>query len=73
LLGYGFFSGIGKNVDALNAAEGSFFNCLRAGLTSFGNGAAPVTAVEFARRNVPNDVRPGSSELEEVVRQIKPR
>jgi chemotaxis protein MotA len=73
LLGYGFFSGIGKNVDALNAAEGSFFNCLRAGLTSFGNGAAPVTAVEFARRNVPNDVRPGSGELEEVVRQIKPR
>jgi chemotaxis protein MotA len=73
LLGYAVFGPIAKNVDALNAAETSFFNCMRAGLTSFGNGAAPVTAVEFARRNVPNADRPGSNELEEVVRQIKPR
>jgi chemotaxis protein MotA len=73
LLGYGFIGPIGKNINHLNAAESAFFNCLRSGLTSFGNGAAPVTAVEFARRNVPNSERPGSGELEEVVRQIKPR
>jgi chemotaxis protein MotA len=40
---------------------------------AFGNGAAPVTAVEFARRTIPSADRPGSTELEEVVRQIKPR
>jgi chemotaxis protein MotA len=73
LLGYGFIGPLAKFIDACNAAESQFYNSLRAGLTAFGNGAAPVTAVEFARRNIPNSERPGSVELEEVVRQIKPR
>jgi len=67
------FGPMAKNIDQVNAAEGYFFNALRAGLVAFGNGAAPVTAVEFARRNIPSPERPGSQELEEVVRQIKPR
>jgi chemotaxis protein MotA len=73
ILGYGVIGPLGKSIDSLNASEGHFYASLRAGLTAFGNGAAPVTAVEFARRNIPNNVRPGSGELEEVVRQIKPR
>jgi chemotaxis protein MotA len=73
LLGYGIFAPVAKNMDAINAAEIHFYNMLRSGLTAFGNGAAPVTAVEFARRNIPSGERPGSTELEEVVRQIKPR
>ena len=72
-LAYGVFAPLAKNIDQVNAAEGYFFNALRAGLVAFGNGAAPVTAVEFARRNIPSPERPGSQELEEVVRQIKPR
>jgi chemotaxis protein MotA len=72
-LSYGVFGPLAKNIDQVNAAEGHFFNALRAGLVAFGNGAAPVTAVEFARRNIPSPERPGSQELEEVVRQIKPR
>lgn len=73
LLSYGVFQPLAKHIDAVNGAEAFYFNCLRSGLTSFGNGAAPVTAVEFARRNIPSTERPGSGELEEVVRQIKPR
>ena len=73
LLGYGFISPLAKNIDQVNATESHFFNAMRAGLVAFGNGAAPVTAVEFARRNIPSTERPGSQELEEVVRQIKPR
>ena len=72
-LGYAIFGPIAKNIDQVNATESHFFNALRAGLVAFGNGAAPVTAVEFARRNIPSSERPGSQELEEVVRQIKPR
>jgi len=72
-LGYGVIAPVAKNIDAINSAEGYFYAMLRSGLTAFGNGAAPVTAVEFARRNIPNSERPGSTELEEVVRQIKPR
>jgi chemotaxis protein MotA len=73
LLAYGVFQPLAKNIDAVNALEAYYFNCIRSGLTSFGNGAAPITAVEFARRNIPSTERPGSGELEEVVRQIKPR
>jgi len=72
-LAYGVFGPLAKNIDQVNASEGHFFNAIRAGLVAFGNGAAPVTAVEFARRNIPSPERPGSQELEEVVRQIKPR
>lgn len=72
-LAYGIVSPLGKNIDQVNAHEHHYFNMLRAGLVAFGNGAAPVTAVEFARRTVPSPERPGSGELEEVVRQIKPR
>ncbi len=72
-LSYGIFGPLAKNIDQVNQTESHFFNALRAGLVAFGNGAAPVTAVEFARRNIPSTERPGSQELEEVVRQIKPR
>jgi len=72
-LGYGVFAPLAKNIDQVSQIESHFFSMLRAGLVSFGNGAAPVTAVEFARRNIPFSERPGSQELEEVVRQIKPR
>jgi chemotaxis protein MotA len=73
LVGYGVVGPFAKSIDAVNSAETHFYNMLRSGLTAFGNGAAPVTAVEFARRNIPSGERPGSNELEEVVRQIKPR
>jgi len=72
-LGYGIFAPLAKHIDQINEMESHFFICLRAGLVAFGNGAAPVTAVEFSRRNIPSAERPGSQELEEVVRQIKPR
>ena len=73
VLGYGIFGPFAKHVDSLLATETYFFNSLRAGLAAFSNGSAPVTAVEIARRNIPSSERPGSGELEEVVRQIKPR
>lgn len=73
LISYGIVKPLAKNVDQVLHAESHYYNMLRAGLTSFGNGAAPVTAVEFARRNIPHPERPGAGELEEVVRQIKPR
>lgn len=73
LLSYGVFGPWAKNIDQINQIDSHFFSAMRAGLVAFGNGAAPVTAVEFARRNIPSSERPGSQELEEVVRQIKPR
>lgn len=73
LMSYGVLGPWAKNIDQINQIDSHFFTAMRAGLVAFGNGAAPVTAVEFARRNIPSSERPGSQELEEVVRQIKPR
>ena len=73
LISYGIVKPLAKNIEQVMHNEAWYYNMLRAGLTSFGNGAAPVTAVEFARRNIPHADRPGAGELEEVVRQIKPR
>jgi len=72
-VGYGIVGPLAKNMDQITGIEAHFFTMLRAGLVAFGNGAAPVTAVEFARRSIPSSERPGAQELEEVVRQIKPR
>ncbi|MBP1626217.1 MAG: chemotaxis protein [Holophagaceae bacterium] len=72
-VGYAIVGPLAKNMDQVAGIESHFFTALRAGLVAFGNGAAPVTAVEFARRAIPSSERPGAQELEEVVRQIKPR
>jgi chemotaxis protein MotA len=40
---------------------------------AFANGAAPMTAVEFARKTIFSFDRPPTSELEPMLREIKPR
>ena len=43
--------------------------CVRTALLSFARGDAPMTAVEFARRNVEPHERPSFAELEELTRK----
>ena len=53
--------------------EAKYYGCLKAGLVAFANGAAPMTAVEFARKTIFSFDRPPSSELEPMLKEIKPR
>jgi chemotaxis protein MotA len=48
----------------MNDAESAYYTCLRAGMTAFMKGAAPILSVEFARRAIPSDARPTFKELE---------
>ncbi len=73
LLSYGFLAPIAANLDNLAQDETKFFTCIKAGLVSFANGAAPMTAVEFARKTIFSFDRPPTSELEPMLREIKPR
>lgn len=73
LLSYGMIGPIAANLEHLNHEEAKYFACLKAGLTAFAGGAAPMTAVEFARKTVYTFNRPSSSELEPQLREIKPR
>jgi chemotaxis protein MotA len=73
LLSYGMVGPVANNLENLNHEEAKYFACLKAGVTAFANGAAPMTAVEFARKTVYSYNRPSSSELEPQLREIKPR
>jgi len=41
-----------------------YLNCIRLGLHSFARGDAPMTCVEFARRNIPSELRSNLAETE---------
>lgn len=73
LLSYGFLAPISKNLENLAHDESRYFICIKSGLVSFANGAAPMTAVEFARKTIFSFDRPTTTEIEPLLREIKPR
>ncbi len=64
LLCYGLFAPLASNLSKQNEAEGQYYQFLRAGLMAFIRGAAPILAVEFARRTIPHGLRPSFQEME---------
>lgn len=64
LLSYGFCGPIAGSMAHMNASEREYYNFLRIGLISFIRGAAPILAVEFARRSIPAHERPSFREME---------
>ena len=69
LLAYGVFGPIAKAMENRIHAEHDYMLCVRTALLSFARGDAPMTAVEFARRNVEPHERPSFAELEELTRK----
>jgi len=64
LLSYGVVGPIAGNLAKVNDAEVQYYQCLRAGLMAFAKGMAPIIAVEFARRAIPNEHRPTFRDME---------
>ena len=50
-------------------AEQAYMLCIRTALLCFARGDSPMTAVEFARRNIEPHERPSFSELESMTRR----
>lgn len=73
LLSYGMLAPVAANLENLAADEGKYFNCLKSGLVAFANGSAPSTAVEFARKTIFSFDRPTTTEIEPLLKEIKPR
>jgi chemotaxis protein MotA len=69
LLAYGVLSPISKAMELRLGGENIYMNCIRHALFSFARGEAPITCVEFARRNIDPVVRPGFSEMENAVKE----
>jgi chemotaxis protein MotA len=71
LLAYGIFAPIAKATEAIAKSEVQYLACIKQALVAFARGDTPVMCVEFARRSIEPDVRPGFSELEEACRNRK--
>ena len=69
LLSYGFLNPLAKAMENRIKAEHDYMLCVRTALLCFARGDAPMTAVEFARRNVEPHERPSFAELEDLTRK----
>ena len=71
LLCYGLFGPIAKAIEMRVSSEHAYLMCIKTALLSFARGDAPMTAVEFARRNIEPGDRPTFGELEELAKAAK--
>jgi chemotaxis protein MotA len=69
LLAYGVLGPMAKAIEGRVKAEHAYMCCIRTALLSFARGDAPMTAVEFARRNIDPHDRPSFAELEGLTRR----
>ncbi|MCC6730666.1 MAG: flagellar motor stator protein MotA [Chthonomonadales bacterium] len=68
LLAYGIFAPLAAAAENQLGAEAQYMACIRAALLSFARGDAPLTAVEFARRNIEPASRCSFSEMEQTLK-----
>lgn len=71
LLCYGLFGPIANSVEAQETANAQYLRCIKEGVISSLRGAAPIVAVEFARKAVYSALRPSSDEMDEASRAVK--
>ena len=64
LMCYGFFGPMAGMMTKISESEKEYYNFLRVALISFIKGAAPILAVELARRSIPHHNRPSFKEME---------
>ncbi len=68
-LSYGFAAPIAAHLERIQEAELIYYQTLRAAIAAFARGLPIAISLEFARRGIPPDLRPGFVELERACRQ----
>jgi len=71
LLSYGFVQPLASSLEQRVASDGHYEQCIKTGILAMYKGFPPMVAVEFARRVLPSEVRPGFDETEEIVKGTK--
>jgi chemotaxis protein MotA len=69
LLSYGFAQPLATNLEQRVLEEGAYEQCIKAGLVALYKGFPPGIAIEFARRVLPDNVRPSFEETERACKQ----
>lgn len=71
LASYGVLGPLAAAMGHRNTELHKYLECIKYGLIAHAKGVAPGIAVEFARRSIPLDLRPGFEELETACRSTK--
>jgi chemotaxis protein MotA len=71
LLGYGYVGPAGAFLGHVRREEAKYLECIKICILATLNGYTPQVAVEFGRKALYSNVRPGFIELEEYVKSIK--
>ncbi len=71
LMCYGFVGPVAKNLENIANEDREFLSVLKAALLAFVNTPSPQVALEFARRVVPQELRPSFLELESTIKKAK--
>lgn len=69
LLAYGVFSPLAKATETIVAGGSQYMSCIKNAVVAFARGDSPLICVEYARRNIEPELRPGFSELESTCKQ----
>ena len=69
LLAYGVFAPLSKALENIAKSEGQYLACVKNGVVAFARGDNPLVCVEFARRSIEPEMRPGFAELENACRR----
>jgi chemotaxis protein MotA len=71
LLSYGLVGPIANSVEMQENAEAKYLKCIKEGVIASLRGAAPIVAVEFARKAIFSADRPSSAEADAACREVK--
>lgn len=69
LLCYGLVGPLAARLESNIEERTQFFEAVRTAVAAFARGAAPILAVEYARRSIPVELRPTFLELESAIRK----
>ncbi len=71
LLSYGFSQPLASNLEQRTNQEAYYEQCIKAGVLSMYKGFPPAVSVEFARRVLPEEVRPSFEETEKLCKGVR--
>ena len=71
LLAYGIVNPLAKACEGIVHTESQYMACIKNAVVAFARGDVPLVCVEFARRNIEPELRPGFAEMEDVVKRRK--
>jgi len=69
LLCYGVVGPASLRMENVSEQQTQFLQVLRTAMVSFARGASPILAVEYARRSIPLELRPGFLDMEATIRR----